>query len=546
MDDEAEFGPMEPNRRKLLTQTERRPEPAALTTGLELLCQAACHKSGDSGRDRTYDLMLRRHVLYPTELRSRCPGVNTAQRAHARLETAWPLSTNMHAPNARLALKSGSPGTTHRPRHAPSAVKRTRSNSSPDLQLLARATFVKAPYTDAMAPTDMTATTGTVTRRFLLFFLAVALQPSWAHARERKGVHLGAFPIANFSSDAGYTVGALAQRFDYGQGIEPAPGARPFQSLLTLQATYASQGPRDAWVAYEAFIDPSLDSTGWRWAADFYAMESNYQRYYGLGPETQRLPSLEAQGFYFYDRKLFWLGASIRKKFLKLGGVDFQIGAAQVSTRAEPGQGANGQSKYEGDFGSAPISQTYTQLTARAIWERRNSEFIPTRGSFSMISLTSAPFGTPADDWSRLDLDFRRYFEIIAARKLWLASQARYSGASSQAPLHEKARLGSLGTFRGVALNRYLSNHSASLRNELRSMWYSGNFFGLPLKLGSGVYVDAGRVSEELRLIGQSPTRLAWGIAFFGSYFTDDFLGSADFGFSKDGSSLYLRLGHAF
>lgn len=359
-------------------------------------------------------------------------------------------------------------------------------------------------------------------------------------ARERKGIHLGAIPISSFSTDAGYTAGVLAQRFDYGSGIEPAPGARPFQSLLTLQVTYSTRGPRDAWISYESFWDRTLDPLGWRWSLDAYGMESTYQRYYGLGPNSSRKLTLEQEGFYFYDRSLFLISGSLRKRVPELGGLDLQLGASQVATHSDPGDQTDSQ--YRRDFGASPLAQTYTQLSLRGIWERRNSEFIPTRGAFASFSLS----GAPLPGWSRLDLDLRRYFELLENRRLWLASQIRYTGVTENTPLHEKARLGSLGTFRGVALNRYLSNHSASLRNELRSIWLKNSIFGFPLKLGSGVYVDTGKVSDTLDELPQTPLRLSWGFALFGSYFTDDFLGSADFGFSPEGSSVYLRLGHAF
>jgi hypothetical protein len=390
------------------------------------------------------------------------------------------------------------------------------------------------------------AVAGTAIRHASAWSLAWALAaahlilPRDLEARDRRGIHLGVIPVSNFSSDAGYTIGVLAQRFDYGEGIEPAPGARPFQSLITLQTTYATLGPRDAWLSYEAFLDRSLDPLGWRVAFDAYAMDSEYQRYYGLGPETEREASLESEGFYYYDRRTVLASGAIRKRVPSLAGVDLQLSATQVATRSDPGNRPSSQ--YEQDFGARAISQTYTQVAIKGLWERRNSEFIPTRGSYLMASLG----GAPAAGWSRLDLDARRYFEILPGRSLWLASQIRYTGTSRDTPLQEKARLGSLGTFRGVALNRYLSNHSASLRNELRSIWLSGSPFGFPLKIGSGVFIDAGRIADKASLLSQSPTRIAWGFALFGSYFTDDFLGSADFGFSQGERSMYLRLGHAF
>lgn len=376
----------------------------------------------------------------------------------------------------------------------------------------------------------------------LLGALILSSRASLAEESHRKGRHLGLIPISSFSSDAGYTFGALAQYFDYGESLPLGIGVRPFQSLLTLQSTYATQGPKDALVSYEGYLDRSEDPGGLRGWIEFYGMQTDFARYYGLGARSSRSNALESGGFNFYERRYFSLEAAFRKRLTQLGRMDLQMGLRQTATVATPGEGASGDSQYLRDFGAARFSNSYTQLRVSTIWERRDSEFIPSRGWSASASIATAPVA----GWSRLDLDYRSYFSIVDARRLWLATQLRYTSTDSDAPLHEKARLGSLGTFRGVPLNRYLSNHSASLRTELRSMWLSTRLFGLPLKLGSGVYADLGRLSESLRLLGSSPTRAAWGVALFGSYFTDDFLGSADFGFSGGEQSLYLRLGHAF
>ncbi len=369
-----------------------------------------------------------------------------------------------------------------------------------------------------------------------------------AHAEEshRKGRHLGLIPISNFSSDAGYTFGALAQYFDYGESLPLGIGVRPFQSLLTLQSTYATQGPKDALISYETYFDRaadhSIDPGALRGYVEFYGMETEYARYYGLGAFSQRDSTLDSQGFNFYDRRYFSIEGALRKRLYPLGGMDLQIGIRQTATVADPGPGAGGDSQYLRDFGAGRNSTSYSQLRISTIWERRDSEFIPSRGWYAHASLATAPLA----GWSRVDLDYRRYFPLLEGRSLWLATQLRYTGTDSDAPLHEKARLGSLGTFRGVPINRYLSNHSASLRTELRSMWLSMKLLGMPLRLGSGLYTDLGRLSGRLPELSSSPTRAAWGVALFGSYFTDDFLGSADLGFSAGQTSLYLRLGHAF
>lgn len=378
------------------------------------------------------------------------------------------------------------------------------------------------------------------------FALAIALLPATHLSAppvlaspdrlDRQGIRWGGYPVSSFSSDLGYTLGALAQRFDYGSGTEPGVGKRPFESLLTLQTTYSTRGPRDLFVEREAFLGPGPGSA--RWSAGLYAMESRFAHYYGLGAGSLRQPSLEASGFYLYNRRLLTLHTALRKQLPELGGVDLQAGLGYTLTQSQAEQ----DSQYQRDFGPGRTSLSYSKLLLQAIWEKRDSEFIPSQGMYGLASIATAPLS----GWSRLDLDYRRYLPILDQRRLWLATQIRYTASSPEAPLNEKARLGSLGTLRGLPGNRYLSNHSASLRLEARSMWFGSRILGMPFKLGSGLYTDLGKISEHLTALAASPLRPAWGLALFGSYFTDDFLGSADFGFSPGATSVYLQLGHAF
>jgi hypothetical protein len=95
-------------------------------------------------------------------------------------------------------------------------------------------------------------------------------------------------------------------------------------------------------------------------------------------------------------------------------------------------------------------------------------------------------------------------------------------------------------------LNRYIGNQSAGLRTELRSVYIRWRIFDMPLKVGSGVFLDSGKIAQGYNELVSNDFKWAWGVSLFGSYFTDDFLGTMDIGFSHGETAFYMRLGHAF
>ncbi len=342
-------------------------------------------------------------------------------------------------------------------------------------------------------------------------------------------MHWGALPIANYTSDRGLDLGVLAQRFDYGQ-----PGRRPFESLLSLQASYAVQGPRLALIEWETV------GAGARLHYQLYAVSSRFERYYGLGASSLRDGAREAEGFNFYSRESASALISVRRELLP--SLEARVGARVFGHRLEP---VSSQSQFAADFGGGS-STAGAQLITGLILERRDFEFIPSEGNYAELSASFAPGLGAGEAWGRFDFDYRRYTPVLSERRLWLAAQARYSASSVRSPLPEKARLGGPGTLRGLPLGRYVANHSMSARAELRSVWFRERLFGLPLKIGSGVFADFGWIGDSPGQAFASGVHKAWGANLFGSYFTDDFLGSADLGFSEGTTTLYLRLGHAF
>ncbi len=362
----------------------------------------------------------------------------------------------------------------------------------------------------------------------LSIFLQLLSPPAFADLRPT-GIHWGVLPVANYTSDQGANLGVVAQRFDYG-----AFGTSPFDTLLTLQATIAERGPKTLYLAYEL-------TRAWdrplRLRNEIFYSENPFQNYFGLGNETLRVPSLERASFYRYSLRQISLESSVRVPVASITGLSLQSGLGLQLIEQRP---LSFTSRYAQDFGNSVQNFNAPRVFLRGILERRNSEFIPSSGDFALVSLQFSP------RWNRGDAEYRKYFPLLQDRFLWLATQAKWVGTSSHAPLSERARLGSRGTLRGLALNRYLAAQAFSLRAELRSVNVRWTLFGMPLKFGQGLFFDIGRVGDSMIQILTAKTHFAWGFSLFGSYFTDDFLGGLDVGFSEGSYSYYFNLGFAF
>ncbi len=373
-----------------------------------------------------------------------------------------------------------------------------------------------------------------------LLFMLISLIPRPAKAaicaevaRPKTGVQWGLLPIGNYTTDRGLSLGAVAQRFNYGEEISP------FLSLWTLRFSHSTRGPVFAQALYD---QTGLTAWNLRLHAELTYYDNPYENYFGEGADSGENAALSKAVYYLYRQRTAWASASVRRHHSF--GLDFEAGAALVRTASSENQQA---SQFAADYDTSPQEGRYIRTYLRVIYEGRDSEFVPSDGHYAAATIYLAPGAlSTMPSWSRLDAEYRRYDPIIKNRWLWLASQAKFSGSSADSPLIEKARLGSLGTMRGLPLNRFVGRRSATLRTELRSLWCRGSLFSLPFKLGSGIFVDAGKIAESTAELFERKPELSYGMSFFGSYFTDDFVGSASIGASRHGTALYLKLGHAF
>ena len=336
---------------------------------------------------------------------------------------------------------------------------------------------------------------------------------------DRQGVRWGAIPIANYSSDRGLQVGALAQRFDYG-----SQGLHPFETLWTVQVSTSTRGPKDLAAEYE-----SIEEDG-RFQLTAALQENSQFPYYGSGSTSAYVENADV-----YQREIE-IGGALAKNWGPHSRASARVEI--FSTRYEE-RGTD--TPFFRDYGAGPRMRFQVPITLAAVRDTRDSEFIPTRGERWEAAFSLAP-----DAWSRLSLDGRKLWPLLPERQLVGALQFRHVSASSEAPLTRRARLGSWSSLRGLPYNRYIGTHATMLRAELRSVILRTRLFDLPLKGGMSLFTDNGILGNTWKEWAGSPVRSSWGISLNGSYFTDDFIGVAEIAFSGGSTASYLQLGYAF
>src|SRR5688572_17698225 len=141
-------------------------------------------------------------------------------------------------------------------------------------------------------------------------------------------------PALNYNPDDKFGYGAALQLFNYG-----ATGKLPY--VLTLQPTvYLSTGGRRD---YTLFFDaPGVGGTGWRVDAYFGHETQKAASYYGVGNESVRDESLEAEPnekYYKFGRERVQITANVQRR---IGATRWRVLAGAGASRGRVDETADG------------------------------------------------------------------------------------------------------------------------------------------------------------------------------------------------------------
>jgi outer membrane protein assembly factor BamA len=142
--------------------------------------------------------------------------------------------------------------------------------------------------------------------------------------------------------------------------------------------------------------------------------------------------------------------------------------------------------------------------------------------------------------FSRYDVEVQQYLPFFNQRRvIALRGKTTLTRAAGgqQVPFYMQPALGGSEDLRGFSELRFRDNNMVVLNAEYR--WEA--FSGLDLAL----FGDAGQVAERPRDIDLTDLKTSYGFGFRFNSSNSVFL-RADFGFSSEGSRVFLKFGHVF
>ncbi len=377
-------------------------------------------------------------------------------------------------------------------------------------------------------------------------------------------VEWGGLPALNYDSDLGFGFGAI------GNVAKLDPDCNPYAWRLQLQG-YATTKQNDAGdfeIPFQAHY-LRFDVPSFVWPTLRLDGEAAFRRFsnagwYGLGSATERDEGAPSR-FYRYDRIFPSLLANGR---ITIHDEPVRIGKRRLEVLVGTRITFNRTRLYEGSLlerdAADPDLEPYlhglddhllVQLHTGLLWDTRDHEFAPTRGTFTEVSLRAAK--AAGDDAGHAALYLgSRWFAALLEEWLVAAVRAELDFILGAPPFYELSGLGALdrrdapgggNSLRGVLLQRFHGKTKALLHLELRGQFATYRIGDVRHRVGAIGFADLGRVWSDgpdvpfsaFELGVGGGLRYQWG---------ETFVIRADYGYSptEGTSGLYIDVGQFF
>lgn len=397
----------------------------------------------------------------------------------------------------------------------------------------------------------------------------------------------GLLPVVNYDSNLGVGLGAIGVLARFEEGYEPYR----FRLQGLFQINLAVDDAGDVEVPlhddYVRLDMPGLLDDKLRLQAELFFNKLSTMPYYGIGPRTvdvqfsdQELEeSLAARRYPYYDRAILGGRALLRFTLLKLDapGEDPRLEVyegTQVSyawrevyrgskllrdivDRREPGA--------RGDALRAllhtPESYPLVAQSVGLLFDDRDHEFAPSRGSFTEIGVRLSPGAVERLSHTRVHVA-TRWFAPLYREYLVFAHRAALDLLAGDAPVDELSQVGVLQsedlgggtTIRGVPLRRFGGRVKLFGQAELRGSFPWFELLEQRLQVGVVAFVDAARVWADFHStpsLDEDFDRPPFALGTGGGLrirWADTFILRADGAYSptEDTPGIYVDVGHAF
>jgi hypothetical protein len=370
-------------------------------------------------------------------------------------------------------------------------------------------------------------------------------------SRVPTGWDVAGVPALNYDADEGFGYGAILELYNYGLGVQPY--------RYTIQPTVflTTEGRRDYTVFFDA---PQLLPNGWRVSAFGGSEQQLAQPFYGIGNEAPYDPAAEGGAnpyFYRFGRTRLRANA------------DFQHRVGRSSARLLIGGGLSRATIDITPFdsgttllattlgGQTPAPERVSYLRAGLVWDSRDREIGPRRGTWAemLVQRSSKVLGA-TEDFTRLTATVRQYVPVSS--RLTFAQRVVIQGLEGspsfdelsivQSSFKQQEGLGGSSSIRGLPKDRYVGRALILSNSELR--WRASEFslLGRPSFIALSAFADAGRVWSSHLDLGESLDGLHAGYGGGARVGVGpSFIVATDVGHSSESSAaVYIGLGWMF
>lgn len=343
-------------------------------------------------------------------------------------------------------------------------------------------------------------------------------------------------PALAYNSDLGLVGGGIMSRYHFKKN------EHPFHSYLIVNAIASTKGL----LSSSVFIDkPKVFDSELRMTSDFYISRFLQNQYYGIGNYAK----LAGEPDYYYY-KSFSTGFEfiLRKPLLMINTESSQLdayGTANFDYRTPFG---NNTDRFISEDAPLGINGIRTAaLGTGLIWENRDNEFAPTRGTYAKagIKISQKLIGSSAN-YLKFESEGRAYTSFTLMNKVTFANRISFTHTSGTLPYWQLAEIGGEATMRGYPENRFRDDNALFLNSELRT-WFL-EFPAYEVRLGGTLFADIGNTFSNgtaFKNIFKDP-KYSFGFGGNSSFFNENFIFRGDVGFSDEGYGVYFTAGYMF
>lgn len=352
----------------------------------------------------------------------------------------------------------------------------------------------------------------------------------------QEGVHRSLVPVFGYKSDVGLFGGAVFQRIDYGEAVQP------FENRSAMEFTLSTRGHLTGKLDYEELRSFGTDI---RSRYRFEILRILEQTYFGIGNETPFIREAYRDGFYGFTERSVRFRYQGRKRMVRFGDGGHLEGQFLLTVSGSDPVSSGEETLFETESPPGSRGGWVNLLGAGLVIERRDSEFDPGRGYRVEASVEGGGDWTLSDyRFGRFTGELRGYFTL--GRRVVVAQKVELSHAFGEPPFWELPSVGHDLGLRGYALNRFRGHTSLVHILELRSWVFS--VLDDQIRLGGQLFMDTGRVFDTGDRLGDitSGIKQTFGIGGTMSIINPDFIFRGEIGFSDELFRVYIGLGYLF